>query len=75
MWKIDNYELSLFAGGAWSFLTDKTFYTQDKANVINVGLALNKNITVANYELPVEVTAMWNPEKRATVLSLDFSLF
>ena len=75
VWKIDNYELSLFAGGAWSFLTDKTFYTQDKANVINVGLALNKNITVANYELPVEVTAMWNPEKQATVLSLDFSLF
>ncbi len=75
VWEIDNYELSLFAGGAWSFLTDKTFYTEDKGNIINVGLTLNKNINLGSYEMPVEVTAMWNPEKQITVLSLDFSLF
>ena len=75
VWQKDDYRLSLFAGGAWSFFTDKTFYTASAGNIINVGLALNKDIVIGNYKVPVEVTAMWNPEKEKTVLQLDIMLF
>jgi hypothetical protein len=75
VWEKEDAKLSLFAGGAWSFITDKTFYTESAGNVINVGAALNKNIKIANFSLPVEVTAMWNPEKEITVLQLDITLF
>lgn len=75
VWEKGNSKLSLFAGGAWSFMTDKTFYTEGAGNVINVGAALAKKIKIANYELPVEVMAMWNPEKEITVLQLDITLF
>ena len=75
VWEKDDYKLSLFAGGAWSFITDKTFYTEDKANIINVGASLNKNINLGNIKIPAEVTAMWNPEKQRAVLQLDITLF
>ncbi|MDO6769596.1 MULTISPECIES: hypothetical protein [Cellulophaga] len=75
VWERDDYSLSLFAGGAWSFLTDKTFYTESSANVINVGATLGRNINFGNYKMPVEVTAMWNPEQERTVLQLDIMLF
>ncbi len=75
VWEKEDYKLSLFAGGAWSFLTDKTFYTESAGNIINVGAAFSKNVMIGNYKLPVEVTAMWNPEKEITVLQLDLTLF
>jgi hypothetical protein len=75
VWEKDDYKLSLFAGGAWSFTTDKTFYTESSGNLINVGISLNKNIHIAKYKMPVEVTAMWNPEKEITVLQLDLTIF
>lgn len=75
VWEKDDYQLSLFAGGAWSFLTDKTFYTESSANVINVGAALNKDINFGDYKMPVEVMAMWNPEQEVAVLQLDITLF
>tara|TARA_R110001592_G_scaffold18337_5_gene76241 strand:- start:1940 stop:2812 length:873 start_codon:yes stop_codon:yes gene_type:complete len=75
VWEKEDAKLSLFAGGAWSLTTDKTFYTESKGNIINVGAALNKKIKIANFSLPVEVTAMWNPEKEITVLQLDITLF
>jgi hypothetical protein len=75
VWEKEDAKLSVFAGGAWSLATDKTFYTESKGNIINIGAALNKNIKIANFSLPVEVTAMWNPEKEITVLQLDITLF
>ncbi|WP_158975951.1 hypothetical protein [Cellulophaga sp. L1A9] len=75
VWQKDDYSLSLFAGGAWSFFTDKTFYTEGSSNIINVGATLGKDINFGNYKMPVEVTAMWNPEKEKTVLQLDITLF
>ncbi|UMB54642.1 hypothetical protein MKD41_04030 [Lutibacter sp. A64] len=75
IWQKEDYKLSVFTGGAWSFITDKTFYTENKGNIINVGVSLNKNIAISNYKLPVEVTAMWNPEKEKTILQLDITLF
>ncbi len=75
VWENDDYQLSLFAGGAWSFVTDKTFYTEGVGNVINVGATLGKSINFGNYKMPVEVTAMWNPEKEKTVLQLDITIF
>ncbi|WP_299099937.1 hypothetical protein [uncultured Winogradskyella sp.] len=75
LYEKEGYKLSGFVGGAWSFHTDNTFYTQHKGNIINVGLALAKDVDVIGYKLPVEVTAMWNPEKQKTVLQLDITLF
>lgn len=75
VWKNENSSLSLFAGGAWSFITDKTFYTEEAGNIINVGATFNKEISIKNYNLPVDVTVMWNPEKEKTVLQLDITLF
>ncbi|MDV7188302.1 hypothetical protein R3X25_13490 [Lutibacter sp. TH_r2] len=74
-WEKDDSKLSLFVGGAWSFITDKTFYTENKGNIINVGATFGQNINLGNYKIPVEVTAMWNPEKEKTILQLDLTLF
>ncbi|MCK0156802.1 hypothetical protein MWU65_06400 [Cellulophaga sp. F20128] len=75
VWEKEDAKLSLFAGGAWSFTTDKTFYTEGAGNLINVGAVFGKNINLGNYKMPIEVTAMWNPEKEITVLQLDITLF
>lgn len=75
VWERGSSKLSLFVGGAWSFTTDKTFYTKGVGNVINVGASFNKDINIGRYKLPVDVTAMWNPEKEITVLQLDLTLF
>lgn len=68
-------KLTGFVGGAWSMHTDNTFYTEGKANLINVGLSLARTVNIVGYKLPVDVTAMWNPEKEITVLQLDLKLF
>ncbi|WP_246124695.1 hypothetical protein [Algibacter pacificus] len=75
VWEKGDSSLSLFAGGAWSFITDKTFYTQGAGNLINVGATFNKDLKLGNYNLPVGVTAMWNPEQEKTVLQVDFTIF
>ncbi|WP_418264622.1 hypothetical protein [Flavobacterium faecale] len=75
VWEKGDSHLSLFAGGAWSFITDKTFYTEGKGNFINVGATLSKNVKLGSYVLPVDVTAMWNPEKQKTVLQVDLKIF
>ena len=75
VWEKNNSSLSLFAGGAWSFITDKTFYTEGSGNIINVGATFSKKLAISNYNVPVDVTAMWNPEQEKTVLQLDITLF
>ncbi|PNW28964.1 hypothetical protein [Formosa algae] len=75
VWKNHDSNLSLFVGGAWSFFTDKTFYTEGVGNVINVGATFTKNLSIVSYKVPVAVTAMWNPEAEKTVLQLDIALF
>jgi len=75
VWENNDSSLSLFAGGAWSFITDKTFYTNNKGNIINVGATLNKDVKIGTYKLPIGVTAMWNPEQEKTVIQLDVTLF
>ncbi|CDF80115.1 conserved hypothetical protein [Formosa agariphila KMM 3901] len=75
VWKNENSNLSVFVGGAWSFFTDKTFYTEGAGNVVNVGATFNRDFNVINYKVPVAVTAMWNPEAQKTVLQLDIALF
>jgi len=75
VWEKGGNSLSLFAGGAWSFVNDKTFYTEGKGNIINVGATLSKKVNIGSVVLPVDVTAMWNPEKEKTVLQVDIKLF
>lgn len=75
VWEKNDNKLSLFIGGAWSFITNKTFYTENKGNIINVGASLNKNINLGAIKIPAEVTAMWNPEQQKAVLQLDITIF
>jgi hypothetical protein len=75
VWEKDNNSLSLFAGGAWSFITDKTFYTERKGNIINVGAVYHRSVKAGGFVLPVDVTAMWNPEKEKAILQADITLF
>lgn len=75
VWQKRDASLSLFAGGAWSFITDKTFYTNNAGNIINVGATLSKNVNIGTYKLPIGVTTMWNPEQEKMVLQLDITLF
>jgi len=75
VWQNQNASLSLFAGGAWSFITDKTFYTEGAGNIINVGATYNKQFSVFKHNIPVDVTLMWNPEQEKTVIQLDVTLF
>jgi hypothetical protein len=75
VWQQGDAELTVFAGGAWSLATEKTFYTESAGNIINVGATLSKKVQVVNVAIPVAVTAMWNPEKEITVLELDITLF
>jgi len=75
VWEKDNNSLTLFTGGAFSFLTDKTFYTDQKANIINVGAVYARTVKAGGFSFPIEMTAMWNPEKQKTVLQVDIALF
>lgn len=75
VWKKDDHSLSLFVGGAFSFLTDKTFYTDKKGNFVNIGAIFTKNIHIGSFSTPVELTAMWNPEKEIAVLQIDIAIF
>ncbi|MBC5841877.1 hypothetical protein H8R23_10710 [Flavobacterium sp. F-380] len=75
VWEKDNNSLTLFTGGAFSFLTDKTFYTDQKANIINVGAVYARTVKAGGFSFPIEMTAMWNPEKQKAVLQVDIALF
>ncbi|WP_372755921.1 hypothetical protein [Labilibaculum sp.] len=67
-------ELKAFAGGAFSFTTDKTFYS-DKANFVNLGLSLSHNLDIFSTKFPVSGTALWNPETKVGALQLAITLF
>jgi len=75
VWEKDDFGLSLFAAGAWSFVTDKTFYTEGTGNLINVGASLSKGVKLGNWTMPTATTLMWNPEKEIVVIELDLTLF
>lgn len=67
-------QLSIFAGGAFSFATEKTFYSES-ANITNLGLTLSRDINILSQNLPVSATAFWNPETKVGALQLAISLF
>lgn len=70
----DRTKLSVFTGGAFSPTTEKTFYSES-ANIVNIGIQLDKKINIFNHDLPVSTTAFWNPETKIGVLQLDINLF
>ncbi|WP_372773874.1 hypothetical protein [Mangrovibacterium sp.] len=67
-------KLTLFAGGAFSFATEKTFYSEN-ANVVNLGLTVSHDVTLLAKKFPVSGTAFWNPESKVGALQLAISLF
>ncbi len=67
-------QLTLFAGGAFSPTTRKTFYSE-RANITNFGLTLSRNVDFLSRAFPVAATAFWNPETKEGALQLDIKLF
>ena len=70
----DDIKLSFFAGSAFSFTTQKTFYS-DSPNIVNAGMRLNYNVEILNQKIPVSTTAFWNPESKIGALKMGISLF
>lgn len=73
-WQDKDMKFHLFAGGAFSFITQKTFYSE-KPNIINFGASFSKDITISSKKIPIEASAIWNPETKLGVLQLDISIF
>jgi hypothetical protein len=66
--------LSFFAGAAFSFFTEKTFYSES-ANFVNLGLSLIHEVNFFSRKFPVNATAFWNPESKIGALQLAIKLF
>lgn len=66
-------KVSLFVGGAFSFFTEKTFYSE-QPNLVNLGFQAQRILSIFNYSQPLKAKAFWNPESERAVLELDFSL-
>jgi len=67
-------ELRPFIGGAFSLMTDKTFYSSQAA-LVNVGLTFNQELSLFSTLLPVSLTAFWNPYSGVGALQIDIQLF
>lgn len=67
-------QLTIFIGGAFSFTTTKTFYSEH-ANIVNIGLTLDQEVSLFSTKIPVSATGFWNPETKVGALQLDIQLF
>lgn len=70
----DNTKISASVGGAFSFTTEKTFYSSS-AEIVNVSLNLTQEVTVFAKTIPVTGTAFWNPYSGVGALQIDIMLF
>lgn len=73
-WKAGTSELHVFAGAGFAFARRANFYGK-KADIVNTGVTLNKDLVLFNYHLPIAATAMVNPEAKYGALSLVFNVF
>jgi hypothetical protein len=74
LWKEEDADLHVFAGGGFAFGRGKNFYGS-KPNIVNAGLTINKDLVVFNYHLPVAATAMVSPEHKYGAIQLVVNLF
>lgn len=70
----EKYNVHAFVGGGFSFSGDKNFYGE-KANVVNAGITVNRDLVVFKYHVPISATAMFNPEKKYGALQLIANIF
>ncbi|WP_297089380.1 hypothetical protein [uncultured Draconibacterium sp.] len=66
--------ITLFAGGAFSFTTEKTFYSES-TNIVNLGLTVSHDVEFLSKKFPVTGTAFWNPESGKGALQLAIAIF
>lgn len=74
LFKEGTTELHAFVGGGFAFGREQNFYGE-KANIVNAGLTINKDLVLFNYHMPIAATAMFNPEKKHGALSLVLNVF
>lgn len=74
LFKEGSTELHAFVGGGFAFGREQNFYGE-KANIVNAGLTINKDLVLFKYHMPIAATAMFNPEKKHGALSLVVNVF
>jgi hypothetical protein len=74
IWKDENTDLHIFAGGAFAFGRQENFYGS-KPNIVNTGFTINKDLLVFKYHLPIAATAMFSPEHKYGALQLVVNVF
>lgn len=47
----------------------------EKANIVNAGVEVSRNLNLRGYTLPTSATAMWNPEANFGSVQVAFNLF
>lgn len=62
-WATNDSNLKIFVGGAFSFIDQTTFYSS-KPNFVNIGLEINRTVTLLSRELPLSATFRINPDQR-----------
>jgi len=72
--KDDDTQINAFAGGAFSFVTDETFYSS-RPDFVNVGINMTQDVRLFSKSLPVTGTAFWNPHTGIGALQIDIMLF
>ena len=65
-------QVSVFIGGAFSFLDQQNFY-DDIANIVNLGFTYSKSLQILEYNFPISATAMWNPAQNKGALQVTFT--
>lgn len=65
--------LSLFAGGAFSLVTKKTFYSEH-TNFTNIGVKMNRDIALFSQHIPVAAKAFINPETKRGALQVSLTI-
>ena len=74
IWKDENTDVHIFAGGAFAFGYQENFYGS-KPNIVNTGLTINRDLRIFNYHMPVAATAMFSPEHQYGALQLVINVF
>jgi hypothetical protein len=73
-WSIKDSNLKIFVGGSFSFISRSTFYST-KPNLVNIGVELNRTLSIFSYELPLSATFRINPEQKNGALQFAAHLF
>ncbi len=72
---ISNYDMDIFIGAAGGSKENPYYYGTDKFNVINLGIALHREIKISNsFSIPIFVSYTLNPQAEISYLIFGLSI-